>query len=404
MNKKYYNNIGNPELLVFIIIFLVTTFISILGGIVLFFCYLLLYKNSYSKFSFIYVSYVYAIIAFTQYSTINTTNYDIIRYYTTYHFFSDLDFKDGWQAILIHGDIFFYAIVYILSKLFPEDPRILSFFFTFVTSTLLFLSIDNFVFKYSSKKRYNLFSVIFWIFSFFLISSFPNMTNVYRQFFATALLLYGISRKEVNKKYLIFFILAVLSHWSMIIYMLLYLVIDRFKRKLNIVLIMVPVFSILINLVLPNLNFSNRINSYLFGEEILGVDKTILVISIILQCIIIYVLSRYKNSIHTLYTLSILSISYNVVFILNSTIVTRHFFYIGFLITMIYIIFGNSLPKLFLNNKKRIPFDILILLLVFYNGKSLILGGSTYLIFENKGIVNSFLSFLNSPFPYEIIR
>lgn len=398
--RKYYNN---PELLVFIIIFLVTTFISILGGIALFFCYLLLHKNSYSKFSFIFVSYVYAIIAFTQYSTINTTDYDIIRYYTTYHFFSDLDFKDGWQAILIHGDIFFYAIVYILSKLFPEDPRILSFFFTFVTSTLLFLSIDNFVFKYSGKRRYNLFAVVFWIFSFFLISSFPNMTNVFRQFFGISIFLYGVSKKELNKRYVIFFILAILTHWSLIVYIFLYIVISKFRNNLNSVLFIIPIISVLINLVLPNFSFTERINVYLFGEEILGIDKTILVVGLIVQVGLIFILSKYKGWVGNFHILSLISLSYNLVFITNSTLAIRNFYFIGFLITLIYVVFINSFPEVFYNNKKRLKFDIIVFLLIFYNIKTLLLGDSRYLLFENNDILMPFTTLLKSKFPIEML-
>lgn len=398
--RKYYNN---PELLVFIIIFLVTTFISILGGIALFFCYLLLHKNSYSKFSFIFVSYVYAIIAFTQYSTINTTDYDIIRYYTTYHFFSDLDFKDGWQAILIHGDIFFYAIVYILSKLFPEDPRILSFFFTFVTSTLLFLSIDNFVFKYSGKRRYNLFGVVFWIFSFFLISSFPNMTNVFRQFFGISIFLYGVSKKELNKRYVIFFILAILTHWSLLVYIFLYIVISKFRNNLNSVLFIIPIISVLINLVLPNFSFTERINVYLFGEEILGIDKTILVVGLIVQVGLIFILSKYKGWVGNFHILSLISLSYNLVFITNSTLAIRNFYFIGFLITLIYVVFINSFPEVFYNNKKRLKFDIIVFLLIFYNIKTLLLGDSRYLLFENNDILMPFTTLLKSKFPIEML-
>ena len=392
------------EFFIFCFIFLSTTFISIVAGLMLFFCYLLLYKNSYSRISFIYICYVYAIISFTQYSTISTTDYDIIRYYSTYDIFAELNFDDAGKVILLNGDVFFYSVVYFLSKLFPSDPRILAFFFTFLTSVLLFLTIDNYVLKFSNKKRYNLSSLFFWIISFFLITSFPNLTNAYRQFFAMSLLLYGISRKELNKKYLIFLILAILSHWSMIVYLALYLLIGKFKGRLNYVLLVVPVISFFINIILPNLSFSERINSYLFGDEILGIDKTILVITMLVQTILLFIMNEYKAKLGVFYILGLACISYNLVFLVNSTIVIRHLFFVGFLVTIIFVFFLNVFPSFFYKNSKRIKFDLILLLLIFYNVKSLLLGGSIYLIFENQSYLQPFLLILRSPFPYEIIR
>lgn len=74
-----------------VIIFFITTYISIGLGVI-FFISIVLFRKQITLPYFFYIIYLFALIAFTQYSTYKQGDYDIIRYYATYSIFSELNF------------------------------------------------------------------------------------------------------------------------------------------------------------------------------------------------------------------------------------------------------------------------------------------------------------------------
>ena len=105
-------------------IFLFSFFVSLMGGVLLFISLLFIFKKA-TIYGFLFPLFVIATIIFTQYSTVYDGDYDIVRYYSNYSTLSNCDFTTALLLIGLFGDYFFYFIVYLLSQIFPNDPRVM---------------------------------------------------------------------------------------------------------------------------------------------------------------------------------------------------------------------------------------------------------------------------------------
>lgn len=385
------------DIILVIFVFLVTFFVSTIFGIILFF-FLLLVKKRFTAPFFFYVIFVISLISFTQYSIWSTTNYDMVGYYTVYDFFSHANFSEVLFFIFKKGDIFFYFLVWVLSKIFPDDPRMLGFFMPFITSYLALLTIKNFRKKIGVKKYFTKVDLFLWCISFFLILSFPNYTNAYRQFLSVSLLIYAISRKALGQRFITFIILSALSHWSSIILIILYFLFEKLQKEDFKILFLMPVLGIFSTYILMALPLPEQAKYYLFGNEILGVDKTLIVTGTVIQIILYRYYLDYKYKFNEAYVISFMILAYNFFFIVNSTLLTRHYFFVSyFIVTTIVSFIGNK-------NKQNFYFLFILIITIFINLKQYSNGEFIYDFFAKNLYIESALSIFTTPFPYEIIR
>lgn len=378
-------------------LFVVTLFVSTFFGIVLFIL-LLLIKNKFSSVFFIYAIFIVSLISFTQYSRWSTTNYDMVGYYNTFYRFSQFNFLEASKFIVAKGDIFFYFLVWVLSKMFTEDPRMLGFFMPFIISYLALLTIKNFRKKIGVKKYFTKVDLFLWCISFFLILSFPNYTNAYRQFLSVSLLIYAISRKALGQRFITFIILSALSHWSSIILIILYFLFEKLQKEDFKILFLMPVLGIFSTYILMALPLPEQAKYYLFGNEILGVDKTLIVTGTVIQIILYRYYLDYKYKFNEAYVISFMILAYNFFFIVNSTLLTRHYFFVSYFIVITIVSFvGNK-------NKQNFYFLFILIITIFINLKQYSNGEFIYDFFAKNLYIESALSIFTTPFPYEIIR
>lgn len=385
------------DVFLLVIIFFITTYISIGLGVI-FFISIVLFRKQITLPYFFYIIYLFALIAFTQYSRWSTTNYDMVGYYNTFYRFSQFNFLEASKFIVAKGDIFFYFLVWVLSKMFTEDPRMLGFFMPFITSYLALLTIKNFRKKIGVKKYFTKVDLFLWCISFFLILSFPNYTNAYRQFLSVSLLIYAISRKALGQRFITFIILSALSHWSSIILIILYFLFEKLQKEDFKILFLMPGLGIFSTYILMALPLPEQAKYYLFGNEILGVDKTLIVTGTVIQIILYRYYLDYKYKFNEAYVISFMILAYNFFFIVNSTLLTRHYFFVSYFIVITIVSFvGNK-------NKQNFYFLFILIVTIFINLKQYSNGEFIYDFFAKNLYIESALSIFTTPFPYEIIR
>lgn len=396
LGSKVYN-IG----LLFIV--LISFFISLLGGVFLFFLWSLSFKRV-TIYGYLFPLLVIATIAFTQYSTTYDGDYDIVRYYTSYNLLSQCDLLTALLVIGVLGDYFFYFIVYLLSQVFPNDPRIMGFFFAFVTGGIMLIAYKNIALyakKYDDGFRYfHTTQLLLWIIGFVFFISFTNYVNAYRQFFAMSLFLWAFSKNILHKSSLFIFILAFLSHWSIIMYLIPFYIF-RFQSKLfYIYFLLAFIVGILGITSMLNSTDLTLTDNYIHGE-ILGVDKTLILVLLLTILILAYVLSKFDIQ-KRIYSLSLIFILWDFLFLRNSTLSVRLLFSISQLYTILFpLILLNNSGKM--NNKYKNWLLVSALLLFLYNMKSLCFSNFSYQIFTDYSLWNSICFILNTPFPTEII-
>ncbi|HFK5529596.1 TPA: EpsG family protein, partial [Elizabethkingia anophelis] len=242
------------------------------------------------------------------------------------------------------GDVFFYFIEFLLTRIFPRDPRIMAFFFTFVISLNNYFAINYFLkFVNGRKFNYNKLYIALYFLSFFLILNYPNMTNAYRQFFAMSLFFLALSRKLLGKKYIFLLILSIFSHWSMLIYLIIFILVKFLKNNTKFVLIGAVIINISINYLLPLLPFfGEKISTYTAGEEILGIDKAAITVNILVQILLLCYMYKRRIKFYDYFSLLLTLLSYSIIFLTNSTIITRHFFFVTNFILVV-VLFANIL-------------------------------------------------------------
>lgn len=396
------------DVFLLVFIFFITTYISIGLGVILFIS-IVLFRKQITLPYFFYIIYLFALIAFTQYSTYKQGDYDIIRYYATYSIFSELNFTQVLPFFIIQGDVFFYFLVFLLTRIFPNDPRMLSFFFVVATSVFNLFAARNIGYLINGKSYYyTKKQLLFWFISFFLIISFPLFTNIFRQFFAMSLLFYGFSRKSLGKSYWLFIILAILSHWSMLIYVLLFLFLYKFRDREEIILAFAPLLSILFNFILPLIPFfKDKIQAYAMGEEILGVDKTLIAIVIFIQLALYVYLRSLKKIFKDWYLLLLIMLVFSCIFIFNSTIITRHYYFLSAYIAVLFT-FSTSVSMVRNTLQNKLRKNILILLIILplstYIVWQMRVSSFKYDFFSENLLTTSGMSILTSNFPFEMIK
>jgi len=325
-----------------------------------------------------------------------------------YNLFANTTLNESWLFILDAGDPFFHILQYGIARVFPTDPRMFSFILSFLNGGLILYAALNFrIYSMNTGSRelgLGNFSLLFWFLGFFLLISFPNYTNVLRQYLAMVLFFVAISRKAINKSSWQFFVLAALSHWSILFYILVFFLFIWLKNKDRMILTISPFFGVILLVLLPVLPLTLKMKEYLLGEEILGIDKTMLLICLVVQIFLVYILRQVKSADKYLYILSLMSLSYAFLFLFNSTISTRHFYFLGILLVILFFVIQNNQTILLKNKVNSFLLMMIFLLFSFYNVKTLLSGNFEYRIFKDSQYMNSVIGIFDTDFPAEMIR
>lgn len=381
------------------VILLITLFLNVWIGVFSFLLALAFIKKA-NIWWFLFPIFIISVIEFTQYTTYDTGDYDILRYYTTYDILAKSNLEHAFFLVNLTGQFSFYYIVFIISQILPDDPRWFSFFFPLISGTFLYLSYNNFSEYFKDKRILDRsdkpMQVILWIFGFVFIISIINLGNIVRQYFAFSLLIYSYSRFLIGRRYWITLVLCFFAHWSMIIFIALFLIFKSKPQKLALSLL--PALALgVVNVASILALFNERILAWL-ESEILGIDKTLMVVLFVSTLSLFLSLVKIDHS--KKLVLILMSIMfYEYIFIWRSSLATRFFYNFNeFFATIIPI-----LPFIKMKNRDagviRLLWIIPCILLIYYNSIQLYRSNFEYLIFSKYGFWNSAIDILSTPLP-----
>jgi len=374
----------------------VSIYVSLVFGVIMYLIYVCCLKRI-TFIHYVYPIFIFACVAFTTYSSWKHGDSDIIRYYDSYNSYRNLSFLSGITHVISNKDSGFYFLVLCVSHILPKDPRWFSFFMVTLTSLLYLLSYRF----YNKGFFYRKSSLFLWTFSFVCIISFHNYTNAYRQFLAFAIFIIALRYYRYHWKAIICFSIAFIFHWSMIMLIVPYYgfgLIHNKNYRNSILIICLLLGLIGFGSILYSLNHNTGIY---YGAQVLGVDKTMMLVqflSITISYILIINSKQFHSYDYQLFTalVSLTSIIY--IFILDSTVITR----LSFNWTSLFVILLPSM--LILKSRIAIPrlfVGCCILLFVTYNLISLSRGiPISYMLFTDYGINSSFYSIVSSPSPF----
>lgn len=207
------------EILLFSFLFVVNPLITIIS----FFILLLVRNVSYGDFSIKLFSFLLVIFL----CLVNQTKVPENDYY--YH---ALDYKEALQYTYFEylyafgKEPLYFTYVFVLSYLTGGDYRYWSFFNTLVSYTFIFKA----VFLLLENRKIRVHDYLFTIFFLaFLPQLFSLSVHIERQFLATSVMMYSVCRHVCNKKSLLYDLIAVSIHSSLLFLFVLKRV--RFMRE-----------------------------------------------------------------------------------------------------------------------------------------------------------------------------
>lgn len=380
--------------------------------------------NNWGYFFYIFLI---SIVAFTNYSDINEGNYDINRYYSYYILFYDCRTIPELLMLLYNSrDTLFYIIVWCSTFILPSDPRWFSFFFTFVTSSLLFLTFRNYAIKlFREDITRKLSSLIFFCLGFFCLIRFVDFTNGYRQHFAFALFLF-ITSLNINKtaKAVLLFITGFVHSSNFLIAMFYYILIySGIYRKPQQLYFYSIIFSLMISSILIFiLGSDNYFVSYLLGNEELGIDNRMrlnMLLStslffILFRNILVRVPNLKKNDVLVdLQCLSSTFLVVSIVFITRSTLIIRFAFdWTDCIVVFTPIVYnllnkqkaiGNNVVYLRYVGIGKYALKLTWILFIIYNLLKICDGSFEYKLFSEYGVFASIQNVFASVIPEGLI-
>lgn len=202
------------------------------------------------------VCYFYFFLIATVPALINVTKIpvtDLEMYNDTFREFWNAGFEQVSKTILL--DPFFYYTSFFLVKLSQGNLHFLVFFWTVFMYFIFFVALYEFDKLFFSSNRWKLIAVLF--FSVFIGIDFQLSGHLLRQCNALSLMMLGLVLFSKRKKsYLVFFLLAILTHFSTIIFIPI-IVITRLKK-----IFLIPViFGLLIvGYMLASMNILEVVN------------------------------------------------------------------------------------------------------------------------------------------------
>jgi hypothetical protein len=330
-----------------------------------------------------------AVIAFTQYTAWNMGDYDIIRYYETYRSLAGGSLRQAFAISLLHRDVGFSMLTYFVTFLSPKDPRMFAFFYYGVTNLLLL-----YTYRYYNKSVFRTRGgLILFIVGIFMVINFFNSTNAYRQILASALFLVGTTRCRMNWTTFVIFAMSLLCHWSVMMFILPYLLLKYCPRLNHISLLsfLTLALGLLGGLVIQYF-MSDYAQGYLKQEE-LGTDRTIMAIQLLSVICMAYTVVRTRCLHPNLYVSLVAIMLVTFLFITRSTILMR----ISLSWTQLFLII---LPTLLHLRKQQYVFITsgIVILFMFYNIKMFLLSDTIdYMLFTKYGLEYSIVDVFQTP-------
>jgi hypothetical protein len=169
---------------------------------------------------------------------INSTKVPVSDLAYFYEAFDDL-YEKGLTSFLEEkrGDIFFYAGSYIMSKIVFGNNNLILLLWTFIIYFNCFLSLFEFV--KNDKKQCKCLLIACVYITIFWGVSFTMAGHLLRQFVSMSFILLSLAMfNNGSKKYIIYLILGCLSHFSVIVFVLFFIL---SKIKIPILIIIFPV-------------------------------------------------------------------------------------------------------------------------------------------------------------------
>lgn len=173
------------------------------------------------------------IVSIMSYGFVAAYGNDKSYYISLYREFQIMEFSDFISFILDKPDFLFYIFLYIFS-FFKIPFDFFSMFLTFITLCMIFMGVYRFLKNY---KYNNIFIPVFFI---ILAISLPDLFSGMRNYLSVAFIFYSFclcvsnnsNSRIINAKIYIFMVLGVLTHFSSIIYLFVFLFFKFFNLKI----------------------------------------------------------------------------------------------------------------------------------------------------------------------------
>lgn len=184
-------------------------------------------------------------------------------------------------------------------------------------------------------------------------------------------------------------------------FVLLYLVGSKYPRTLLKCCAIAFVFGFMdISAIVAN--FSDRAAAFFTDEEILGVDKTLMLILFLSLLMVIYVLSKIDTDEKKLSVIMYSILFLDAFFLFRSSLATRFYYNFTQYLTILFPIMISS-GKIFKKNTASLFMIITFGLIMFYNVKQIIQADFSYQIFSPYSILDSAITIFSTPFPTEML-
>jgi len=244
---------GGLDTLAFAAFFFVGWFIFPVISVFIFLA--LLYKFNFDRrvetFLFFLMALSFGLVAYTTQS-VGIKESDIARYYFSYSLITDIQAtKIFLLSFLLYGNDnpLFFAITFLLTRLFPNNPQILPMFWVSVTYFFSFLTIRECVLYFSPESRKTYILIIF--FACIGIITFFTVTEILKQVASVSVFGYALMLKLTKKRGAAALLLvSVLIHFSSLLLLPVYYLCTKQK-----ILRYLP-FLFFISLVLSFFNFN----------------------------------------------------------------------------------------------------------------------------------------------------
>lgn len=198
---------------------LFTAFWFLLPVLSVFVFIVVLYKFQFNRkvetFLFLLIALSFGLIAYTTQS-VGARASDITRYFFTYSWLVQVNsFNDFVISFVVDGgnNVLFYLITFLMTRIFPDNPQVMPFFWVSLTYFISFLTIRECAtyFKGLSREKY----IIIILAAIIGIITFFTVTEILKQVASVAIFAYALIFKLKNKKGSMWLlVISVLIHFS----------------------------------------------------------------------------------------------------------------------------------------------------------------------------------------------
>lgn len=260
---------GKSDTLLFCTLFFIVWFFLPVLSVVIFLP--LLYRFHFNRkvetFLFLLIALSFGLVGYTTQS-VGVRDTDITRYFFTYSWLSQVSsFNDFVISFVVDGgnNLIFYVITFLMTRIFPDNPQVMPFFWVTLTYFVSFLTIRECVTYFTGLSREKYVLIIFA--SIVGIITFFTVTEILKQVSSVAIFAYALIKKMKGQKgALLILIISILIHFSSLLLLPVYFL----CRKEKIIGYMPVVFFVCLVLSFFNFNvLMYDIISLVFNQGVL---------------------------------------------------------------------------------------------------------------------------------------